>query len=349
MTPWVLERKNGTMFHKILVPLDGSQQAEHALPIAARIARASNATIVLVRNVIPAIEYEYTHYTSFPFISDKANREVNDEELKVATEYLKQRAASEELKGLTVETHTVTNALIAEELLVVANRSKADLIVMRSHGYTGLQRWVLGSVAMKLTIHSPVPILILHGEESSATQIYAHTPQTMHIMVALDGSELSETILEPATQLGAALSAPEPVALHLTEVLPLPTSHVPERLRLYNTEKARARLVDDTQQYLEGVKQRLLANEQIVPKPIVTTSVIVQEDVAATLVEAAQQGDANDQTKEATRHARTDLIALTTHGRSGLQRWALGSIATRILTTSRVPLFIVHAKKDNMQ
>jgi Universal stress protein UspA and related nucleotide-binding proteins len=337
------------MFHKILVPLDGSQRAEHALPIAARIARASKATIVLVRIIFPTIAYEYTRYTSFPFVTSEMNREADDEELELATEYLKQQAASEDLKGLTIEMHTATNALVAEELLATANRSKADLIVMCSHGYTGLKRWALGSVATKLTMHCPVPVLILHNEENSATQIYASTPQTMHIMVTLDGSELSETALGPAMQLGAALSAPEPVALHLTEVLTLPTSHIPEMLRRYNTEKARARLKEDTQQYLEGIKQRLLTEEQVEPKPIVTTSVIVKEDVAATLVEAAQQGDAKDKSKEGTPHEHIDLIALTTHGRSGLQRWALGSIATRILETSRVPLFIVHTKKDDVQ
>jgi len=142
------------MFKRILIPLDGSTRAEKAIPVAARLARASGGTILLAQ--VATIPVMYESYGVASYIGEMVNTEVQN-----AEEYLKATKESEKLAGILVETSVLVGAP-AQTLLSMASMFKADLIVITSQGKTGVKRWMLGSVAHKIARHSPIPVLVLH-------------------------------------------------------------------------------------------------------------------------------------------------------------------------------------------
>lgn len=316
------------MFKHILVPLDGSTHAECALPVAARIAGATGAKITLVRvaavperaplGVPPDIEQQFL-----------------TAEFDEAKRYLEAIATSGSLPGLLIET-TVLNGPVEPTLLDAAQSLHADLIVMCSHGYTGLKRWVLGSVTLHVARHSPVSVLILHVGGSVPTNIHSGGLRPVCVMVALDGSEHAEATLLPAASLSKALSAPAPAMLHLVRIVPWPTAeddHQSERF-----PSARAWAESEARSYLERVKQRLREENPVDSHLLLASSVIVHAGVADTLIRAAENGEYLDTTQES---QGCDIIALATHGRSCLQRWTVGSVTERLLGATRLPLLTI--------
>src|SRR5947209_11603435 len=140
------------MFKTILVPLDGSTRAEQALPVAARIARNSGGSIVLLRVVTAPIDFAWSIMES-PMMMQEAI----DEDIAKAKEYLNTITALAVLDGIAVKTEVLPGDA-ALTILPVARSSHADLIVMCSHGETGLKRWMMGSVSHKVARHSPIPV-----------------------------------------------------------------------------------------------------------------------------------------------------------------------------------------------
>ncbi len=193
------------MFQRILVPLDGSMRAEQALPVAARIARANGSTVFLMQVVSPIVDYS-GGLSQVPFI----NGEIIESQIADANEYLSTMAASDVLAGIETKTE-VSFGQPAQFLLKAMQIYGIDLVVLCSHGRTGLSRWVLGSVAHALVHQSSVPVLVLREG-----QTLAHVERAL---VSLDGSALSEVVLYPAAYLVAALAAPAEGALHLTQVV----------------------------------------------------------------------------------------------------------------------------------
>src|SRR5436309_5801938 len=123
------------MFKRILVPLDGSGRAEQALPIAVRLARASKGSIFLVRVVS-------TEPASLPSVPTRPTlvQTVGEADRVLAESYLTGVAGSDLLTGLSVQTR-VPVGLISPSILSIAGDTHADVIVMCSHGYTGVRRW----------------------------------------------------------------------------------------------------------------------------------------------------------------------------------------------------------------
>jgi nucleotide-binding universal stress UspA family protein len=201
------------MFKHILVPLDGSVRAESALPVAARIARASGGSVMLVQAVTIPVMYETSMVATY-------TPELIEAEIDDAQEYLKALAHSDMLAGIRTETCALIGAA-GQTILSVATSYRIDLIVMTSQGKTGIKRWVLGSVAQKLARHSPIPVLVLH---EGGTMPLGPRPDAgpLRALVTLDGSALARSALEPAAQLVAALAAPGYGALHLLRVVKPP-------------------------------------------------------------------------------------------------------------------------------
>src|SRR2546429_7761457 len=131
------------MFKRILVPLDGSGRAERALPIAARLARAWGGSIILVRVVSTEPAASSPSAPGKPILVQT----VGEVDRTQAESYLAGVASSDLLRGLSVQTW-VTVGLVAPSILAAASDAHADLIVMCSHGYTGVRQWWMpGSVA----------------------------------------------------------------------------------------------------------------------------------------------------------------------------------------------------------
>jgi nucleotide-binding universal stress UspA family protein len=319
------------MFQRILVPLDGSERAAKALSVAARLARCSGGTLILVRVAIPASEALWYAAGGMPIILQDS--------FETAESYLQDLANSPLLTGVKVLTEAYSGSP-AEVILLASRKHKCDLIVMCSHGYSGMTRWMLGSVAQKVASHSNIPVLILrhHGPELSHE---FKTQSSVRVMVALDGSPLAEAALAPAAYLSDALSAPERGTLHLAIVVVLPTKF--EYGQHDNLAQAREQFILDYEKYLDLIKKRLQEGELGKLNLNVTTSITVDPDVAKTLISAAERGE----------HVgvlgASHILALATHGRSGPARWLMGSIAERVLGTTMLPLLIVRPDKAKIE
>jgi nucleotide-binding universal stress UspA family protein len=153
-TPTVLDAK----FAAIIVPLDGSELAAAVLPQAAELARALGAEVILFR----AYHIPYSAYADEESLAlanyDQLTVEMRDE----ATKYLEEKAA--ELRRLGVEKVSCVSreGRPADEIIALGRKTADNLIVMGSHGRSGVERWVLGSVAETVARHAAGPVLIAH-------------------------------------------------------------------------------------------------------------------------------------------------------------------------------------------
>jgi nucleotide-binding universal stress UspA family protein len=349
------------MFQRILVPLDGSTRAEQALPIVARLARATTGTVILLRVDTTPEKLIWYSGQAAPMM-----QETLEAEHSRAVEYLTHLLSSELLDGIATSMVTVEGEA-AHGILVAAKEHQADLIVISSHGYTGLKRWMVGSVAQKVARHSPLPVLVLRSIGEKEVSLPPVGERPVRVMVPLDGSILAEAALKPAAVLSQALSAPRGGALSLVQVLPIAThagviadevalmpvpggvrvgpalASEPEKAEMIAARKAQA--LNEAHTYLSSVKSTFLKEENAAQDFQVTTSEVVDADIASTLIELAESNQKSGMyTSNVTNIC--DVIAMATHGRSGLMRWIMGSITERVLGATRLPLLIVQPPQN---
>jgi len=321
------------MFQRILVPLDGAEGSERAIPLAARIARASHGTIVFIR-VIPSLK-EVLAYAPAANEPTTVPPSAFEKDLANAASYLSDTIAAyaEDLKGIATEMDLGFGSA-SPAIFSTAQLEHTDLIVMCSHGERGLTRRVFGSIAQQAVRHSPVPVLVFneHG-------VMVPPPDAAHplrILVALDGSALSETALEPAIQLLVALAPSARGALHLLRVTDQPALYSIMRSQEHIGETMQEDARREAETYVKAVVDRLRAGSLAELGLTITSSVAVNTDVAGTIIKLAERAEALEN------RSSYDLIAMATHGRGGLQRLVMGSVTERVLGATKLPLMIVH-------
>jgi len=143
------------MYRKILVPLDGSELAKKALDEAEKMARSFGAEIVLFQ-VVPFMPIYGSPELIAPLIVDEKQKES-------AEKYLNHLAEDLKKKDFQVTTMVRTGQQVAVEIIDFAKESGADLIVMCTHGRSGISRWFLGSVAFKVLVRAETPILLIRS------------------------------------------------------------------------------------------------------------------------------------------------------------------------------------------
>ena len=300
---------------RILVPLDGSRLAEQALSCALTLGQGLPAELILFRAVsIPSDVQDAL---------DKADLDPDPlfEKLESeAGEYLEAMIRLVSKPGLSLR-QVVRRGLAADAILDYAEQMDVQFIVMASHGYTGIKRWRHGSVAERVLQKAGAPLLLVRARETGSTGLPEACP-CRRILVPLDGSPLAEQVLPAVTRIAMALGCE--VTLFQVPTLYASSSLIGE---WYMPRQDTFAIADeDARVYLERLAGEL--NQQGIPSATATGAGAVADCII-------DHADAND----------LDLIAMCTHGRTGLARWALGSVADRVLRAGDKPILLVRAKK----
>jgi len=303
------------MYKSILVPLDGSPFAEHALPIARSLAGRQGATLHLVCVHVPvAIGYVEDLAT----LDDQLEAENKAQEREYLDEVTHRLAMAPKVPVLSTLVEGWAGR-IAEVLQDYVTAQGIDLVVMTTHGRGALSRFWLGSVADELVRRGPVPILLVRPPEGEGPPEICQDQIFRHILIPLDGSALSEKILEPAIALGQRMQA-DYTLLQVIELM-LPVNFSPEDAGGVDQQLLELLQVD-ARHYLEGVAERMRGQGLQVQSRIVFN----HQPAVAILEEAGKQG--------------IDLIAMETHGHGGLTRLLVGSVADKVLRSASVPVLL---------
>jgi nucleotide-binding universal stress UspA family protein len=299
------------MLQSLLVPLDGSEFSERTLPLARGLAKATGASLHLAHVHVSHPPDHFLSNTQFHY-------EGLDMEEYDARHRKEEQAYLAEVESRLAADATVDTALlegqVAEQIAEYADRVGANMVLMTTHGHTGVSRMWLGSVADALVRQTTLPLLVIHPGRDR------HVPDEIlsfkHILVPLDGSDLSTSVLTPTADLARATGA----RITLTHVV---SSSAVLGARIFPL------LPDDitpaltkAQEYLEGVAEGLRTED-------LEVDVHVEEHEAPgrAIAAIADKLDA-------------DLIALATHGYGGLKRALLGSVADKVLRSSPLPLLV---------
>jgi len=286
------------MYSKIIVPLDGSKLAEQILPFARLFAESFAAPVELLRVHQPDSKASY-----WPPLPNQ--------------EYLKHIAA----RYLPVSLRIDCTDTQGEPADIIVNRAKRDrdcLIVMATHGLSGMRRWFLGSVASKVVQAAANPLLLVRPVEGHdpASEIKLRT-----VFVPLDGSGLAEKILPLALALAKKLA----METQLLRAYPLPQEYhlVGDGLYMQPIAEQKEVVRKEAAVYLDGKVETLQAEG--FPRVIATA---IDGNPAEVIIDLAQK------TPES-------LIAMCTHGRSGIGRWMLGSVAEKVIQHSKNPVLLL--------
>jgi nucleotide-binding universal stress UspA family protein len=307
------------MYKVIMVPTDGSGFDREAIRVAIRIAERNDAQIRLVRVLATgsffgaSVDSERT-----PAAADVVRSERN-------------RTLSE-LYVLAAECRAISNAEICVDLHTgpvndvlqgYARRNEVDLIVISTHGRSGIARLSLGSVTDSLIRHTTIPVLVVKPPTSYLNpQVWE---SFRRIVVPLDGSVLAEQILPRVM----ALAKFEEAEITLLNVL-IPQSYSQKEI----AEPSMPWWENDiavAQTYLFRVAARLRRDGMAV-----TTDIVIGENVAQSIGDFAGR-------------EKADLIAIATHGRGGLARLLRGSVADAVLHSSRLSMLVFKPNKTAVE
>lgn len=322
------------MFKRILVPLDGSARAERAAFVAARCARSTGSAVLLLRVVhAPA----RIGLTGEPPILAMAAAE---EDVLQVSAYLEQFARREEFRDVDVETEALEGQ-VTSTILEVAAEDRVDALMLCSHGRSGLTRWAFGSVAHTLVRNSPVPVFVLRAKDSTFPTDEAHG---LRALVALDGSGRAERAILPAADLVESLSGGKQATLRLVRVVEVPDTSGGGAHDAHDAtsgdvadrhQRLHAHMIEEANSYLRDVTDRLIKVELAGRMVVVEHEVITHHDVGGALIDAATGVSGS---------VACDVMAIATHGRTGVQGWMVGSIAERVLDAAPIPLLVVSTR-----
>jgi nucleotide-binding universal stress UspA family protein len=294
------------MFHTLIVPLDGSEQAERALPYAVRLAQASAGRLVLVRAALG------------PPPSGQDWERQQTAAVEEASTYLSD-VADKLVKGVPVAT-AVPYGHAADEIVESVHRYGADAIVMTTHGRTGLAHLLRGSITEAVLARADVPVLVLHSRPGEAPAV-PFDIASARILVPLDGSVLAESAVPVAvSMLGIA-----------GEIVLLTVILAPERVQ--RDESGRVIAYIDQQEpdvrqqgldYLHGIARAIMDDN---PDLHVTCDVRLDTPGNGILTAEIERA--------------VDLVIMATHGLTRVRRGFTGSVAGEVIREGFTPVLLV--------
>ena len=301
------------MFKKILVPLDGSVRAEQALALVWKLLPPAELDLILLEvteapNMIFPLDTVgidgYVHFTS-----EEILRKV-DEYIGEVTD--KVRAWSPKVRGVHLDGNP------DEAIVDIATKEEVDLIVMVTHGYKGIERFLFGSVTEKVIRDAPCPVLAIRD---------GHLPN--HILISLDGTPFSETILEPALALARLVKAKVTLARVDVPEEDLSLRDV-QSIRQFDKGLAESMLYYENQKeetYLEDIRGRLMRDP---------ANADLDLDIEV------DRGAPGVRLPIIAKRVNSDLIAMATHGRKGIDRFFNRSVTENVMHHTEVAMLVLH-------
>ena len=305
------------MFGKILVPLDGSNLAEVVLPYAEELASRLGYEIVLVNVRTPAEDPYH------PILQSYLESMVQKTKSNVHACLAKTRGRTTKAESVIVGSGILVGHP-AEGIIDYADKENVDLIVMSTHGRTGVRRWALGSVADKVVRAYERPVLLVRTNVDVCQRI-----KLTNILVPLDGSPQSEAVLPYIENLAAKLKT-KIILLHIIAQPYLVYAGTEGVVAVPYTKEELKMKKTSVKDYLEKLRRSLGE------KGIRTSTRIIVGEPAEEIIKYAKEINA-------------DIVAMSTHGRSGLSRWEHGSVADKVLHAGDAPLLLVREPAEKRE
>jgi len=290
-------------FHKILCPIDFSPGSQQAMRVATALATAAGAELVLAHSTyVPPLAFAGDYTFPAPVIqdlSDDAKRRLDDA-VREVTALGAKRVSSRLLDGLP------WTMLVAE-----LDDPGYDLVVIGTHGRTGLSRILLGSVAEKIVRHAPCSVLVVRpdGEVKAFSRV----------LCPIDFNEPSHQ----AVELAASMTAPGGSGITLLHVVDVPVA--------YSGEPAVAGFVRDLDKHASALLDTWAAQ--------------LRTKTTAAVSTRSRIGHPGAQTLEVLEHEPAfDLVVVGSHGRTGLSRALLGSVAEKIVRHAKCPVLVARKR-----
>ena len=296
------------MYEKILVTLDGSKLAEVALPYAEELAGRLGSEVTLI--YVSESAEDPNHYMHQFYI-----RQMVEATQRAAERYLKKA----EGKAIKVES-AMLGGHPAEEIVDYAEKEDIGLIVMATHGRSGIRRWSLGSVADKVVRATKRPVALIRTKDARTD--VREKGMLNKALVPLDGSKESEAVLPYIEELASKLKG-EIVLLCMLGL----------DYEIYQVEQLKQleSLKISTRDYIERVVARLKQK-----------GIAVNAEFRIGL-----PGTEAEEIIKLADEICVDMVAMSTHGRSGVSRWAFGSVADKVLHEGNTPLMLVRTQGAN--
>lgn len=304
------------MYRKILVPLDGSELAEQVIPFSIELAGRLNADITLltVSQQSSPLYDEYINGTA-----GKVKDAVTERE----------RTGDYETEYTGTVTGTSITGYPAEEILEFAEANAIDLIIMATHGYSGIKRWALGSTTDKVLRESKIPVLV--DRVGIIPETDCEKLIEKQIVILLDGSELAESVLPHVEAISEyQTSMQNVVLLRVCEPPSMPSYYPP------NVPAMPAEFIRSTMESEKAAAEKYLVQ---IARKMNETGFSVSSEVLS--------GNPAEEIIRYTDEHTCSLIVMSTHGRSGLTRWVYGSVTERILAKASSPVLLIRPEKNS--
>jgi nucleotide-binding universal stress UspA family protein len=297
------------MYTRMLIPLDGSKVAEQVLPYARFLAKKLAIPVELLGIVDPAPLADFSNVWEGQQL-DK----LVAEETRGTAQYLDTRAQS--FVGAQVSC-TVLRGTPEDAIIERAAADEKTLIVMATHGRSGMQRWLLGSVTDKVLHAAANHLLLIRANDRGNTDGEA-TLKT--VVTPLDGSPLAEKALSCVVELARTMQ----LEIVLMRAYALPPVVSAEEYGVY-TEELLAQLEQEARDYLAEKVKAIQAQGIEKISSVLNIGYGAEEIIALA------------------RNTPDNFIAMCTHGRTGIRRWVLGSVTERVVRHSGDPVLIIRA------
>jgi nucleotide-binding universal stress UspA family protein len=301
------------MFNRILAPLDGSALAECILPHLAALARISNTQVILLRVLDPM------RIATRPRPVDPLDWQIRKAE---AESYLQEIAARLQEAGIKAD-HYLIEGKAAESVIQFAESEQVDLILLSSHGQSGLSAWNVSSVVQQIILRAGRSVMIARAYQPITGDI--QTLQYQRILLPLDASQRAEVVLPVAENIARSQGS-ELILAHVVRQPEVPRRTLPiqDDIELANQLTTRNR--EEAARYLEELESRLDVKIQ--------TRLLVSDKVSASLHSLVEQDG-------------VDLVMLSAHGYSAETRWPYGSVVVSFIAYGTTPLLVIQDMPAN--